>query len=1471
MPSSFASAAAGQAASRDPRTTRGDGRTSGDWSRRDTRTTNGTLTLRRSSTAPYGQQSSQGDSVLPAQNSDIQGSSQQPTNTMYEQSTETRYSKDQLLDIFRSNQGSETANGDVSRLFTSTWDPGHSNGANGRGWGKTNDSRETHGPEVCWDQNGTVQPIGLEEMSALEKSIFSGDVNSPLKPPPLNTKDQNASGSGVNGRKTSVSQGQGGSSFGLTSPSSRPGTRRRETSDSLYSAGLASPSGTGRFSKDDTSPFFNRKLNETKEGLDDREGDNKRDIGFGGLMRSNTGNIPSNGPASPWSSGPVNPTITPMGNFGSFSLNPTTPVEKRPGFGSLRGESRLAHLMPKENSEDTSSKATERSWRSRPRTDTDPFAEDSAPPGGTIPAKTQGIDTPVRGSNSMTDFGMTDLPGFREAQRNQNQHTPARHGENEPLSPMDTNPYRSPHDDRTETDDSSFDGEAHQHSRLQGLGGVPEHPRDAFAGLPRSLSGAPFEGSDRSQTSSAGGSRAFPGMSGLPSLGGLGGLGGWPTSGNTAGTPDREHRAGFPGPFGSSLFGPMGDLQSPSLGGLGGMFGPGGVPNLPGSGTVGRGSKLGSLFPAAMQAQMQGSENETSTDSGDVRHSGGFGTIGRNFPPRETGSPIRAGRSAFEEMFQQGETARNQAPFSTSDSNPAQTASSFPKPSSGQGSTSAESSSNQLPAAQQRVMVMPDRMRWVYLDPQGQVQGPWSGLEMHDWYKASFFTPDLSVKKLEDGEFEPLGQLIRRIGNSREPFLVPQIGIPHGPPTTQPGAPFSGNPGAAQPGAVQPPFAGAFPSFGTTLTAEQQNNLERRKQEEQYLMARQREFLAQQQVNMKQLQMGALPASLNHHSSAHSLQSQPSFGSMTSPIGMPPQAPIPPVAGFFDSHSRQALAPGPGPIPPDFFREEEFARLSLQDRQQLFGPGAPAVPGHAANQSQQLAAMLSQQQTEQRETVRLEQLNRDDPQAFKARLREFEQLRAQHDAEEATAAQAAGPASAEPIAPPPQANQQVQAEPKETQTTQVTVVKEKEKDLEREKEVLSLTQQVQKAASAKQSQTAAAQPESPWAKINTSLPMPFPPPPQSTTPLPAPTAQRRGPHLPDTFNESRSRSETPEVAAPPPLAPWAKESVEMPKGPSLKEIQEAEAKKAAKAEEAAAAARRIIQEQELKLLTTQPMSPVPGLPTSSTWASGNTPTTPSGATSAWAKPNAIKAQTAANNIAAAKKTLADIQREEELRKQKLAAATAAATSSAGISTGKRYADLASKTTPPSVPGGSAWSTVGAGGKVKVPTGPAAVAPTATVRAVSGTAVPVTTAARVARPAQTPRSSTSSQSAANAAHEEFMKWAKGSLVKGLNSNINVDDFVLMLSTFPPEASIIADSIYSNSQLMDGRRFAEEYLRRRKLSEKGIVEPANTGSSTTFAAAASDKSGGWSEVAKKNPPKEEPAAGFKVVPNKKKGKK
>ncbi|PMD35994.1 hypothetical protein L207DRAFT_587025 [Hyaloscypha variabilis F] len=1455
-----------------PRTTLDDylanARPSRNRARRENRASNGTVTLRRSSTTPVAQPPSQGEPPLPTPSAETPAT-YQPSSSMYDQSTEFRYSKSQLLDIYRTQMESGASNGDISHLFENGWDPKQSNGANGRSsWGKISDGRDAQGPNIAWEPKGDIQPIGLEEMSEEEKLLFSGDVNSPMKPPPQSSnKDSNAQG-GVNGRKTSFSQGP--APFGLSSPaSSRPGTRRQQTSDSIS---LASP-GASRFSRDEPSPFFTRKFNESKDNQDDRVEESKSGLPFGGLMRSNTaGSALGNGPASPWGRDGT------MGTFGSFALGGSatnaTPIEKRPGLPTR--ESRLASLMPKESTEDMS-KAAERPWRPRQRTDTDPFSDDpltgSAALGGgqdtSPPPNSQrrapGLDTPMRAASS--EFGMSDMPGFRDApQRGQSHQTPqGRHDEHEPLSPADTNPYRSPPDDRHDADDESYDGESMQHTRAQALGNIPEHP-NTFGTLPRGFTNAAFDGSDRSQTSSVGASKGFSALGGgLSSIGGgLGSMSGWPSGGNPIGTPDRENRPAFSSaPFGNSIFGPMGDLQSPSLSGLGGVFGQGPASNLSGTGTASRGSKLGSLFPPAMQAQMQNVDADNMAEGGDLRHSSAFGAIGRNAftPSRDTDSPMRSGRHVFEDLFPSADSSRNQGPFSTSENVPGQTATSFSQATTAQGTyqqsqASSDSAANQLPAAQQRVMVMPDRMRWVYLDPQGHVQGPWSGLEMHDWYKASFFTPDLSVKKLEDAEFEPLGQLIRRIGNSREPFLVPQIGIPHGPPTVQAGAPFTpaaAGPGSTsgQPGAVQPPFAGAFPSFGTTLTAEQQNNLERRKQEEQFLMARQREYLAQQQVSMKQMQMSGIPGALHHHSSAHSLQSQPSFGSMTSPIGMPPQAPLPGVSGFFDGPPRQVPPPQAGGIGSEFFRAEDIARLSLQDRQQLFGAAAsgsqPSQPkattigsffGHPDAPRQAAMAEL------------------DDPQGFKARLHEFNQLRADHDAAEA--AQASFNQSNDPIAAPQQQQHQQYDElpqPRKDEESQASIP-----------EVLSLTQQVQKAASAKQSPVGAAQPESAWGKVNSGLPMPFPPPRESNTPLPAPTAQRGRSNLPEALNvDTRSRSETPELTATTPsLAPWAKEPVDAPKGPSLKEIQEAEAKKMAKAEEIAAANRRAQLEQEMKLLASQPVAPAPGLPTSSTWGSSVSPATPTSAPLAWAKP-----ATNAQPVSASKKTLADIQREEELRKQKIAAQTAQ--TSSGITSGKRYADLASKPTAPIQPvGGSAWSTVGAGGKVKIPTGPSAAAPQA-VRSVSNANVAPSSSTRAPRPAPTIRSATTAgQSNINAANEEFTKWAKGELTRGLNTGINVANFFNGLLNFPADEELIADTIYGSSTLMDGRRFAEEFLRRRKQAEKGIVEPANT-ATVSSVSTTGDMSAGWSQVAKKGPPKEETPAGFKVVPNKKKGKK
>ena len=95
----------------------------------------------------------------------------------------------------------------------------------------------------------------------------------------------------------------------------------------------------------------------------------------------------------------------------------------------------------------------------------------------------------------------------------------------------------------------------------------------------------------------------------------------------------------------------------------------------------------------------------------------------------------------------------------------------------------------------------------------------------------------------------------------------------------------------------------------------------------------------------------------------------------------------------------------------------------------------------------------------------------------------------------------------------------------------------------------------------------------------------------------------------------------------------------------------------------------------------------------------------------------------------------------------------------------------------------------------------------------------------------------------------------------------------LLLLPPEADIISDSIYASSQTLDGRRFAEEFVKRRKLADRGVVpdSSSSTGFSSPSHANESKSGGGWSEVAKKGPAvaKEEPNAAFKVVAGKKKG--
>ncbi|CAD6891585.1 unnamed protein product [Tilletia controversa] len=66
-----------------------------------------------------------------------------------------------------------------------------------------------------------------------------------------------------------------------------------------------------------------------------------------------------------------------------------------------------------------------------------------------------------------------------------------------------------------------------------------------------------------------------------------------------------------------------------------------------------------------------------------------------------------------------------------------------------------------------------DNAFWQYRDPTGQVQGPFSAVNMQDWYKQNYFTSDLLVKRQEEDDFKPLAQVLAELGDSATPFLLP--------------------------------------------------------------------------------------------------------------------------------------------------------------------------------------------------------------------------------------------------------------------------------------------------------------------------------------------------------------------------------------------------------------------------------------------------------------------------------------------------------------------------------------------------------------------------------------------------------------------------------------------------------------------------------------------------------------------------
>lgn len=85
---------------------------------------------------------------------------------------DSRYSKDELLELYKSQREGGSLGRKVDEYFVADWDP-HTVSATANGaWGKRDDQKNgSAGPEVCWDHGGQVEPLGLTGMTEDEREV----------------------------------------------------------------------------------------------------------------------------------------------------------------------------------------------------------------------------------------------------------------------------------------------------------------------------------------------------------------------------------------------------------------------------------------------------------------------------------------------------------------------------------------------------------------------------------------------------------------------------------------------------------------------------------------------------------------------------------------------------------------------------------------------------------------------------------------------------------------------------------------------------------------------------------------------------------------------------------------------------------------------------------------------------------------------------------------------------------------------------------------------------------------------------------------------------------------------------------------------------------------------------------------------------------------------------------------------------
>ncbi|KAM3582122.1 kinesin-like protein [Umbelopsis sp. WA50703] len=770
----------------------------------------------------------------------------------------------------------------------------------------------------------------------------------------------------------------------------------------------------------------------------------------------------------------------------------------------------------------------------------------------------------------------------------------------------------------------------------------------------------------------------------------------------------------------------------------------------------------------------------------------------------------------------------------------------------------------------------PEQYQWYYRDPTGLVQGPFEAQDMHDWYKAGFFSQTLLIRREDEISFEPLAALIRKIGDEDKPFLVPYS------PQSQSSVRTPLDFGMQQQSRMlEDPFLRSPFGIGGQFGS-------------QPPLPHQSDMLLQQQLSASHLGgLGGLggnffqqrPTSAQSPSSL--LGSYGNFGSnlfgtpresgMGSPWGEVPQQvnatrgsaiggtdlfggnnlnpllsphrqtptqQLNPMftdpagqAGFLD-HSQRSLSQ-------QQMQHQQYMQM-LQQKQMFQQQQAEAMNAsmHHLHQQQQQQQQLQQQQsqspTQQEQNDSTTSLSTPATTASIAPAAEKKAKKSSgfNGWGSAPGTPLFGGASWEPLVSTPSrtlaedpfekrsAVQSPAISPlKRNRTLDISKTDAVDQQRRQVEELLTETADVNIASSLLKSETEIAD-----QKADPEVASPPPRLPSViTAPVVKPISLREIQE--EELKKQKEVAKQQHFSAKAPAKPtgWGSStpwslSDEAPKGLSLREIQELEAKEFE--------SRKNLEKQSAADMLDQ-SSPQFSTPSTMSWGVvspiKHRPATPSGTSNAapWA------------STTAPKKTLREIQmeEEEEARKakaaQQQAASLASAVSqaantshgSAANSSGKGYAGIVGNTGIRSHTPTSSWTTVTSSRTTKAPTSSTS----------SSTRSPWDTVGAPKQQASavnnTSASSTATLKAATGdkkgPSEDFYRWCRQAL-KGLDSNVDSEDFMQMLVAFPLDNSsveIIQDMIYANSTSLDGRRFADEFMKRRKADLAGKLDISN----------------------------------------------